>query len=70
MDEIVLFHNDFSPSSEQSEQRVLAQTSWQPTSGCLFTKHGVITTNLTLRNAWGYITHVSKYHSAGMWSMG
>ena len=32
-------------------------------------KHEGIITNLTLRNPWGYITDISKYHNAGISSM-
>ena len=32
---IVLFHNDFSLSSEQPQERVLTPTLWQPTFGCI-----------------------------------
>ena len=41
---IDLFHNDFSPSGKQPEHCKLAHT-----------KCGGITTNLTLRNHWGYV---------------
>ena len=37
---------------------------------CCYTKHGGITTNWTLRNHWGYVTDVSKYHNAGLWVNG
>ena len=74
---IVLFHNYFSPSGEQPEQYILAYKSEQPTAGCLaifhkycwYIKHGSIITNLTLWNPWGYVTDMSKYHNAGIWSM-
>ena len=67
----------FSTSGEQPEQRVLAYALWQPTSGCIaifhkyccFTKEEGIIAKLTLQNPWGYITDVSKYHNAGIWSM-
>ena len=59
---IVLFHNYFSPSCEQTEQRISAHKSEQPTAGgiaifhkyCCYIKHGDIVTNLTLWNLWGY----------------
>ena len=65
------------PSGEQREHRKLANELEQPTAGCIaifhkyccYTKRGGITTNLTLRNHWMYITDVSKYHNAGKWSM-
>ena len=31
---VVLFHNYFSPTGEQPEQRILAEKSEQPTVGC------------------------------------
>ena len=34
-----------------------------------FINYGGIITNLTPRNPWGYITEMSKCHSAGAWSM-
>ena len=71
---IVLFHNDFPPSGEQPEHCRLAHYFWQPTAGCIaifhkyccYTKHGGVSTNLT---HWGYVTDVSKYHNADIWSM-
>ena len=41
IDLIVVFHNNYFPSSEQPEQRVLAHMLWQPTSICIaiFHKH-------------------------------
>ena len=71
---IVLFHNYFSPSVEQSEQCVLAHKSEQPTAGCIaifhkyrcYIKHYIIT-NLTLWNPLGYNTDMSKYHVIGTW---
>ena len=69
----------FSPSDEQSEQHihVVAHKLLQPTAGCraifnkycCYTKRGGIIKNLTLKNYWGYITDVSQYHNAGIWSM-
>ena len=74
---IVLFHNNFSPSGEEPEHRKFAHELWQPTAVCIaifhkyccYKKCGVITANLTLRNHWGYVTDVSKYHNADIWSM-
>ena len=71
---IVLFHNDFPPSGEQPEHCILVHEFWQPTAGCMaifhkyccYTKHGGVSTNLT---HWGYVTDVSKYNNAGIWSM-
>ena len=37
---------------------------------CCYTKRGGITASFTLRNHWGYVTDVSKYHNAGKLSMG
>ena len=37
-------------------------------AGCCYTKRGGITTNLAVRNHWGYVTDVPKYHNAGIWS--
>ena len=59
----VLFHNYFSLSGEQPEQRVSAHTLWQLISGflaifhkyCWFTEHGDIITNFNLRNPWGIL---------------
>ena len=56
------------PSGGQLKHRKLAHDK-QPTAGCIaifhkyccYTKCGDITTNLTLRNHWGYVTDVSKY---------
>ena len=36
---IVLFHNSFSPSGDQPEQRILACKSEQPTAGCIAMLH-------------------------------
>ena len=66
-----------SPCGEQPKHRELAHELQQPTAGyiaifhkyCCYTKRGGITTKLTLRNHWGYITNVSKYHNVGIWSM-
>ena len=69
---IVLFHNDISPSGEQPEHHILAYELQQPTAGCIAIFHKYfccIKTNLTLRNHWGYVTDVSKYHNAGIRSM-
>ena len=33
---------------------------------CCYTKHVGIMTNLALRNHWGYITDISKYHNPGI----
>ena len=60
---IVLFHNNFFPSGEQPEHRILAHELQQPTAGsiaifhkyCCYTKCGSITTNVTLRNHWGML---------------
>ena len=68
----------FSPSGEQPGQRILAHKSEQTTAGyltifhkfCCFIKRVGITTNLTLWNPWSYIPNMSKYHNAGIWSMG
>ena len=35
----------------------------------LYKTWGIIKTNLTSRNHLGYVTDVSKYHNAGIWSM-
>ena len=74
---IVPCHNECSPSGEQPEHRILAHKLKQPTAGCIaifrkyhcYTKHEGITTNSTLRNHWEYVTDVSKYHNAVIWSM-
>ena len=66
-----------SPSGEHPEQSILAHKSEQPTAGCIsmfdkyccYIKLGGIITNLALWNPWGYVTDMSKYHNAGMWSM-
>ena len=63
---IILFHNEFSPSSEQLEKRVSAHTLWQPTFVCIaiiykyccFTKHGYIITNLTTKSLGVYYWYV------------
>ena len=62
---IVLFHNYFPPSGEQPEQGWIAIFH----KYCCYTKHGAITTNLTLCNPCGYITDMSKYHNAGIWNI-
>ena len=62
--------------SSSTEHRKLAHDK-QPTAGCIaifhkyccYTKRGGITTSLTPRNHWGYVTYVSKYHNAGKWSI-
>ena len=67
----------FSPAGEQLEHRKLAHELWQPTAGCIaifhkyccYSKRDYITTNLALRNHWGYAADVSKYHNAGKLSM-
>ena len=59
----VLFHNIFTPSGEQPEQRILAYTSEQPTVGCIaiyhkyccYIKHRGIITNLTLLTLGGML---------------
>ena len=74
---ILLFHNYISSSGEQPKQCILAHKSEQPTAGCIaifhkyccYIKHGGIITNLNLWNPWGYVTDMSKYHSAGVRSM-
>ena len=70
---IVLLHNSFSLRHEQPEQRILAYESEQTTAVFhkyyCYIKHGGITTNLTLWIPWGYVTHMSRYHNAGIWSM-
>ena len=35
----------------------------------LYKTWGIIKTNLTSRNHLGYVTDVSKYHNAEIWSM-
>ena len=60
---IVLFHNSFSPSGEQPEQRILAYKSEQPTAGCIvifhkyycYIKYGGIITNLTMKSLVGWL---------------
>ena len=74
---IVLLHNNFSPSGEQSKNCKLAHELLQPIAGCIaifhkyccYTKRGGITTNSTLQNHWGYVNDVPKYRNAGIWSM-
>ena len=64
---IVPFHKDLSPGGEQLEHRKLAHELKQPTAGCIaifhkyccYRKRGGITSNLTLRNHWGYVTVLS-----------
>ena len=56
------FHNDFSPSGEHPEQHKLAHVITIFHKYCCYTKHGDITTNLSLRNLWGHISDMSKYH--------
>ena len=65
------------PSGGQLKHRKQLAHDKQPAAGCIatfhkyccYTKRGGITTNLTLRNHWGYVTDVLKYHNAGKWSM-
>ena len=60
----------FFPCGEQPEYCLLAHKSEQPTAGCIAIFHKTcIITNLDLWNPWGYVTDMSKWQGAGVWSM-
>ena len=73
---IVLFHNDFSPSGEQPEQRILAHKLQQPTAGYVAIFHKYCCRgyynkfdSMKSLNHWGYIADVSQWQDMGIWSM-
>ena len=74
--QIVLFHNSFSPSWEQPEQRISAYKSEQPTAGCIIIFHKYKTWGYynkfdsikSLRVCYWYVK-IPQINNAGIWSM-
>ena len=65
---IVLFHNYFSPSSEQIEQCILAHKSEQPTAGdmAIFHKYWLYIKHENPWNPWGMLL---IYQNACLWTI-